>query len=134
MRSTNWFSVLIFVLGVVAGIGGMAFVCPEVQSHFSSKSQATSQPAQPTTPEAFVAVMQKRLDLSSSQTVQFASVVSEAMRRIDDFHKRIMPDYDRIKTEECDKIRAMLNPDQRVKFEQWLSEYEKEHAKHPHGG
>jgi Spy/CpxP family protein refolding chaperone len=121
MRS-SWLAVLVFVLGVVAGVGSMAFVCPSVHNRLTGHHP-------PKNPQEFVQDMNKRLDLTPAQSAQFQTIVTGAMQRFDDFHKRVEPEFERIQTEERQRVLGILTPEQQVKFNLWLSEVDKEHKR-----
>jgi Spy/CpxP family protein refolding chaperone len=106
--------IVVFVLGALAGIGGERYWC---HRRLPPNPQAQRQ--------AFIARMQQRLDLTPQQTAQFAALVDETMQRFGALHKQMEPQFEQIRDQQREKIRAILNPQQQQKFDAWMSAFDK---------
>ncbi|MGA2185271.1 MAG: hypothetical protein ABSH47_19810 [Bryobacteraceae bacterium] len=88
------------------------------------------------TPEQYrsrlVAELQKRLNLQPSQVAQLNGIFDATGVRFHDIHNRIEPDLAALRTEHDDQVRAILNDRQRVEYDKWRVERDKQHAAERH--
>ena len=62
----------------------------------------------------------KELQLNADQQQKLESVLDETRARYDSLYKSIQPDREKIRQEGRDQIRALLTPEQRSKFEEFV--------------
>jgi hypothetical protein len=114
---------LVFLAG--AAVGGFA-------DHFFLPHQASDK----LTPEQYrnklVAELQKRLNLQPAQVTQLNGIFDATGVRFRDIHKRIEPDIAALRTDHDDRVRAILDDQQRVEYDKWRAERDKEHAAERH--
>jgi hypothetical protein len=114
---------LVFLAGVA--VGGFA-------DHF-----VLAQPANiKLTPEQYrnklVAELTKRLNLQPAQVTQLNGIFDATGIRFRDIHKRIEPDIAALRTDHDDRVRAILDDQQRAEYDRWRAERDKEHAAEHH--
>ena len=109
---------LVFASGIVLGAFGFRLyaVSTTVKAK-NSESTAASFRAK------YMLEMQSRLDLTDQQFSQLNAIMDETRARMDEFNRSVAnPELRRIRNEQIDKIREMLTPDQKPKYEQLRKE------------
>jgi hypothetical protein len=112
---------LVFLAGAV--IGGFAdHMYVERRSHVHL------------TPEQFrqklVADLEKRLSLQPAQVDQLNRIFDATGERFKAIHQKIEPDIEALRTDHDNRVRAILNEQQRTEYDKWRAERDKEHARH----
>lgn len=128
--------IVVFLLGLIAGGSGGVWLAPKIRHHFDRRPPLAER-------------MRKLLDLNAQQTQQFTAIAQEAMHRWQQLHQPYQPQFEKlrdqeralhqqewqqfapIREEEDNKIRAILTPAQRARFDSWLEQFRREH---PPGG
>jgi hypothetical protein len=108
---------VVFVLGILAGVGGTLVVSPWVH-----RQQEHHDPRQDR--QRFVQHMQKLLDMTPQQTTQFSAILQETTERWDALHRQVEPQFEAIRQQQRDKVRAMLNPQQVQKFNEFVARFD----------
>jgi len=110
---------VVFVLGILAGVGGTLVVSPWVHHHQAQKHHDPRQDRQ-----RFVQYMQKLLDMTPQQTTQFSAILQETTDRWDALHRQVEPQFEAIRQQQRNKVRAMLNPQQVQKFNEFVARFD----------
>lgn len=117
--------IVVFVLGLIAGGGAMYGWAPRLhRPDHRHRALATR--------------MQKLLGLSDTQTQQFAAIVATLRQHYQQVHAQYEPRFKQLQDQESNdlqpyreqadnQIRAILNPPQRAKFDQWLAQFRRRH-------
>lgn len=108
---------IVFVLGILAGVGGTLVVSPLVH-----RNQQHHDPRQDR--QRFIDHMQKLLDMTPQQTVQFSAILQETTERWDALHRQVEPQFEAIRQQQRDKVRAMLTPGQVQKFNEFVAQFD----------
>jgi len=120
--SATLYILLVFLSGVVLG----TFAHRLYMMH--SVSAATGR-----TPEEwrrkYVDDMTRHLSLEAAQVSQLQKILDETRQRYHDLHEKSRPEMKAIQDEQTQKIRAMLNEDQRARYEKYRTEREHEREK-----
>jgi hypothetical protein len=86
------------------------------------------------TPEQFrqklVADLEKRLSLQPAQVDQINKIFDATGERFKAIHAKIEPDIEALRTDHDNRVRAILNDQQRVEYDKWRAERDREHARH----
>jgi hypothetical protein len=128
MKKPSWsvaaYLVLVFASGVLVGGFGHRL--------YSTSSVIATSPAerQPNRPEDFrkkyVAEMQSRLQLNSSQLEQLNGILDVTRERYRELRERTRPEMKQIQQEQVEKIQAILNPGQQQEYAKFREERERE--------
>ena len=108
--------VLVFILGALAGAIVAHRVCHHrIESILTGGSEVRR--------EMIVHRMTHRLDLDDSQRRQLDTIMNETHTQVAAARRQIQPQVDEIISRSQDKVRAILRPDQRDKFEKFIAEW-----------
>jgi Spy/CpxP family protein refolding chaperone len=110
---------LVFVLGAGLGSAGTYVVTSRVHAEHA---QAPPPHNQANT----MSILTRDLDLNADQQKQIYSILGDTRARYAEIHKRDDPEYERTRQEGRDRIRQLLTPDQRPKFESILRRFDEE--------
>jgi len=84
------------------------------------------------TPEQFrhkvVADLEQRLNLQPAQVDQLNKIFVTTGERFKAIHGKIEPDIAALRKDHDDRVRAILNDQQRAEYDKWRAERDKEHA------
>ncbi len=108
---------VVFVLGILAGVGGTLVVSPWVHHHEEHHDSHQDR-------QHFVQHMQQLLDMTPQQTAQFSAILQETGERWDALHRQVEPQFEAIRHQQRDKVRAMLNPQQVQKFNEFVARFD----------
>lgn len=118
-RAYLYFS-LIFLVGIVVGaIGAYSYGWYTGQWHRESGHHNV------------VEYLQRKLDLSSSQTAQLKQIVSEMQSKEREVQKQVEPQFQAVREEARKRTRAILNPQQVQKFNEMVKRWDEWRKKHP---
>lgn len=129
-RRPVWILIAVFVLGIIAGGGGGVWLAPHVHHRLTRH-------------ERYVRRMTKLLNLTPAQTGQFRVIVNDAASRWQGIHQQLAPQYRAlfeqelsrfapIRAQERARLRALLTPQQRSKFDAWVTQWDLRHAARAH--
>ncbi len=108
---------LVFVSGVAVGAFGFRLYTVNTVN-----ANTTHNPAE--WRKKYVSEMQSRLQLDGGQVGKLNSILDETRVRFSQVKERMKPEFDRIKAEQVDKIRAILSNNQRQEYEKMRQERE----------
>lgn len=109
---------ILFLLGAAAG----ALVTHKIDQE---RIENILNGEQKTTREFIVQRLNRELDLDATQLEQLRAIVRETHTEVKNVRRQIRPQIEEILSHSQDKVRAILRPDQRVKFEQIIAERRK---------
>ena len=103
--------VLVFLLGAALGTGGGYWFASNELVEASKKQKASKKPST-------VDWLIKELDLTPEQKTQFHGILDETRETYDSIRRmEVRPRYDAARQAGREKIRAILNEEQRAKFD-----------------
>ena len=126
-RKAIWLVILIFVLGIAIGSVGTYTVRWHVQA-------ARPQQQGGRNPANTITRLTRELNLTPEQQTQIETILNDVRARYADIHKQVDPQYERARDEGHDRIRQLLTPEQRTKFEDLMRRINAEHRKHDNEG
>jgi Spy/CpxP family protein refolding chaperone len=109
---------LVFALGIGLGSVGTYVVTTRVLA--ARPQQATHLPAN------HMAMFTRDLNLDPDQQKQIQAILTETRARYAEIHNQADPEYERARQAGRDKIRQVLTPEQRPKFEDLLRRMDEE--------
>ncbi len=115
--------VSIFLLGCVSG--GVSYYL--YRNHFTS-AQVQHPPAR----RDIVDEMSQSLHLDAQQQQQLMTIIQKSRQRYSALSQQFRPQYDQIRSETDEAIRAILRADQRQLFEETLEKMEARRRSRPH--
>ena len=132
--------IAVFLLGGIAGSGGMYFG----QRHLHNSDKRANQ-AFPPGPQQGRQRMKEQLQLTSAQETQFGKIMAESRKQMDVVRAQDQPKIEKIFSEQQPKIEAIvtetnkklmavLNPEQQQKFEALWKEMNARRRHSPYGG
>ncbi len=75
-----------------------------------------------------VTELTKRLNLDPGQVDKLNGIFDATGAGFREIHKRIEPDLTTLRTSHDERVRAILNDQQRAEYDKWRAERDKEHA------
>jgi Spy/CpxP family protein refolding chaperone len=116
-KATVLYSVLIFASGGV--LGALTH-----RLYTVSSVAATTRPSGGADEwrKKYLAEMQSRLHLSSEQNLKLNIYLDETRSRVREAHAKTQPEVEQIKREQREKIKAMLDANQKAEYEKLLEE------------
>ena len=122
LRRTTALVVLLFVIGVALGAAG-AFLCLRKRP-----AEGLGRHVHATRAE-IVNRMSHDLNLSADQRSQIESIVNDAHNRFHALDQQLEPQYDAIRQDARSRIRAVLTPEQKSKFEEEVRRLDEQRKK-----
>ena len=116
------YAILIFVSGVAVGWFGLRLYTVNTVNANTVRSPEEWR-------KKYTAEMQGRLHLDGKQMGSLNSILDETHVRFMEARERMKPELDRIRSEQQDKIRAMLSDPQRAEYEKMRKEREEKEAR-----
>ena len=107
---------LVFALGIALGAVGTYVVTTRV---LAARPQVNSVPNR-------VAMFTRDLNLNPEQQKQILQILTETRARYAEIHSQADPEYEKVRHEGREKIRQILTPDQKPKFEDMLRRFDEE--------
>ncbi len=121
-RAVGWVLV-VFMLGIALGALGTYMVGarvwgarPEIQSHRDRHARMVEQ-------------LTHELNLTSAQQKQLEAILADMQSRYEEIHKQTAPQAEQVRQQGREQIRAILTPEQRPKFEEFLRRLDEERSK-----
>jgi len=119
--------VLVFLSGALVGIVGYRLYMVKT---VSSSVAPVTQPRRPPDPEEvrkhLVAEMRDRVKLDEAQVQKLNVIYDETRQQFDELHKKANSETRSLWEHQTERIKAILNPDQVVLFDQLRAEREAE--------
>jgi Spy/CpxP family protein refolding chaperone len=107
---------LVFALGIALGAVGTYVVTTRV---LAARPQVNTVPNR-------VALFTRDLNLNADQQKQIQEILTETRARYAEIHSQADPEYEKARHEGRQKIRQILTPEQRPKFEDMLRRFDEE--------
>src|ERR1017187_3826337 len=111
---------VVFVLGIALGSVGTYVVTTRVHA---ARPQAVHNPANR------MALFTRNLNLNSEQQKQIETILNDTRARYAEIHKQADPEYENARHESRERIRQVLTPEQKPKFEDLLQRMDAERRK-----
>jgi Spy/CpxP family protein refolding chaperone len=112
---------VLFVLGIALGSVGTYLVTMRVQA---ARPTAAGSRA-----PGHMAMFTRDLNLTSDQQTQVQAILNDTRARYTELHEKLDPEYELVRKQSRDRIRQLLTPDQRPKFEELLRQMDEERRK-----
>jgi len=107
---------LVFALGIALGAVGTYVVTTRV---LAARPQLNTVPNR-------VALFTRDLNLNPEQQKQIQQILTETRARYAEIHSQADPEYEKARHEGREKIRQILTPEQKPKFEDMLRRFDEE--------
>jgi Spy/CpxP family protein refolding chaperone len=112
--------ILVFVLGIALGIVGTYLVTSRVEAARAEGSRNHTNT---------LAIFTKDLNLSPEQQQQIEAILRDIRAQYAAIHQNMDPEYEQARKQGRDRIRQILTPDQKPKFEELLRRMDEERLK-----
>jgi predicted secreted Zn-dependent protease len=73
----------------------------------------------------YLAEMKQRVKVSDEQIAKIVPILDDTKRRFDELHAQEKPAHDRIQQEHIAQIKAVLNDEQKIAYDNWREERER---------
>ena len=103
---------VLFLLGIALGSVGTYVVTTRVQA---ARPQAA-----PHGPAQTMAMFTRDLNLTPDQQTQIQAIINDTRAHYAALHERLDPEYEQVRHQGRERIRQILTPEQRPKFEELL--------------
>ena len=113
---------VLFVLGIGLGSVGTYVVTTRVQA---ARPQATLA----RNPGHTMAMFTRDLNLNPDQQNQIQAILNDTRARYAELHQKLDPEYEQVRHEGRERIRQVLTPEQRPKFEDLLRQIDEDRRK-----
>ena len=113
---------VLFVLGIALGSVGTYVVTLRVQA---ARPQATLAH----NPARTMAMYTRDLNLSPDQQNQIQAILNDTRSRYAELHEKLDPEYEQVRQQGRERIRQVLTPEQRPKFEDLLRQIDEDRRK-----
>ena len=114
----GFYLTLVFLSGVLVGAFGLRL--------YMVRSVSASVIYRPPTAEEYrrqmLNDMQKKINLTPDQVNKINAVLDNTRVCFRRIHSKIQPELDALKKQQSGDIRALLNPQQQAKYDQWRAE------------
>jgi Spy/CpxP family protein refolding chaperone len=110
---------VLFVLGIALGSVGTYVVTLRVQA---ARPQATLAH----NPARTMAMYTRDLNLSLDQQNQIQAILNDTRSRYAELHEKLDPEYEQVRQQGRERIRQILTPEQRPKFEDLLRQIDED--------
>jgi hypothetical protein len=118
-RKAMAFLVAVFVLGAAAGILGTMWA---THTGLAAGSGAPKK----FTKQGAMEWLNAELQLSAEQQQQLGVILDETGVEYEAIRERVRPEYDQVRQRSRDRVRAILTPEQKVKFEELVRQMDEE--------
>jgi DNA anti-recombination protein RmuC len=120
--AVSLYALLIFASGIAVGAFGFRLYTVKTVNASTTRDPAEWR-------RRYTAEMQSRLHLTPEQSRKLNGILDETKARFDQVRHSIRPEMDRIRGEQVEKIRAMLNDTQRPSYDKMRREREEREKK-----
>lgn len=118
---------VVFVLGIALGSLGTYLVTSRVQA-------AHVQPTLARDPSGVVARFTHDLDLNTEQQKEIQAIFNDTRSKYAALHQRLDPEYEQVRQQGRDKIRAILTQEQQPKLEELLRQIDEDRRRRQASG
>ncbi len=115
--------VVVFLLGIALGVLGTYVASGRV---WGARVQDRGAHGQPT---RAVERLTRELNLTPDQQDKLGKILADMQARFDAIHQQMAPQFDQVRHQAREQIRAILTPEQRPKFEDFLRRIDEERRK-----
>lgn len=119
-RRAFFYLVLVFLLGAV--VGGLAMLWASRHGWAAERGEHRRDP------RGAVEWLDRELKLSPDQRAQVEAILDETGQAYGAIRQRTRPEYDAVRQQGREKIRAVLNEEQRARFEELVREIDARRA------
>jgi Spy/CpxP family protein refolding chaperone len=112
-RRAYLYFVLTLLLGVVVGGAGVFFYA-WYSGHWPHRPDR----------QRLVRRLTRELNLNATQVQQLTQIMDETAKKFDDVRKQMDPQFDAVRKESQDRVRQILTPEQRDKFDAMMRRFE----------
>ena len=109
---------VLFVLGIALGSVGTYLVTTRV---LAARPQAT-----PARNSGHMAMFTRDLNLNPDQQNQIQAIMNDTRARYAGLHEKLDPEYEQVRQQGRERIRQVLTPEQRPKFEDLLRQIDED--------
>jgi uncharacterized protein YnzC (UPF0291/DUF896 family) len=110
---------LVFASGIVVGIESHRLYAT------TSTARATSLQTMSEFRKRYLEGMKNEVGASGEQIVEINNILEDTKKKVEQLTAAEKPLHDKIQQEHIDQIKAMLTPEQRVRYEKWRSARER---------
>jgi hypothetical protein len=115
--------VAVFLLGAAAGVLGTMWA---THTGLAAGSGAPRK----FTKQGAMEWLNTELKLSAEQQQQLGVILDETAAGYETIRERVRPEYDQVRQQSRDRIRAILTAEQKVRFEELVQQMDEERARH----
>jgi Spy/CpxP family protein refolding chaperone len=112
--------ILVFVLGIALGVVGTYVVTSRVEAARAGGSHGRANA---------LAIFTKGLNLTTAQQQQIEAILRDVRAQYAAIHEKVDPEYEQARKQGRDRIRQILTPEQKPKFEEMLRRIDEERLK-----
>jgi Spy/CpxP family protein refolding chaperone len=112
--------ILVFVLGIALGVVGTYLVTSRVEAARAGGSRTHGNA---------LAIFTKDLNLTTAQQQQIEVILRDVRAQYAAIHEKVDPEYEQARKQGRDRIRQVLTPEQKPKFEELLRRMDEERLK-----
>jgi Spy/CpxP family protein refolding chaperone len=113
---------VLFILGLALGSVGTYLVTMRVQAARPQGTLARN-------PGHAMAMFTRDLNLNADQQSQILAILNDTRARYTELHQKLDPEYEQVRQQGRERIRQILTPEQRPKFEDLLRQMDEERRK-----
>ena len=115
--------ILVFALGAALGVLGTLWA--------SRSGWALAAPPGPSmrSKEGAAQWLTHELNLSAEQQQQLGPILDETAANYEAIRERVRPEYDQVRQQSREKIRAILTPEQKARFEELVRQMDEERGR-----
>ena len=113
---------VLFVLGLALGSMGTYLVTTRVLAAHPQAAPAHS-------PAHTMEIFTRDLNLNPDQQIQIQAILNDTRARYAELHEKLDPEYEQVRHQGRERIRQILTPEQRPKFEELLRQMDEDRRK-----
>ena len=116
---------LVFVSGSILGVFGDRYYNSVKAVAAKGKAKGKDRRMSPDEyRRTYIEFMERRLSLSADQVAKLGQFMDDTQRSMEEVMRRTVPEQQSLRQQQTDKIRSMLNEDQKIEYEKMLKERE----------
>lgn len=123
--SASFYLILVFASGILVGVFSHRLYVYVTKTASASSSPQTMTEYR----KRYLSEMRTRVKVNDAQVAAVVTHLDSAKKRFDDLHAQEQPLHDKIQQDLIDEIRAELSGEQRVAYDAWRAERERQRAK-----
>lgn len=121
-RRASFLVLAVFLLGIALGAVGEHLLEDRLRSGHTDKRSHEEK-------AKIVEQLTHELNLAPEQQKQLDTILTDTMSRYQELHEQIRPQLEQARQQGRERIRAILTPDQRPKFEEFVRRLDEERRK-----